>query len=159
MPDTPAAPLSPDQLLAHWLGHRRLTRRTIEAFPTDEAFATFSVGGMRPFASLVNEFLSTGVPVLSGIVTGEWPWEPTPPPASRADALAAWDAQTPEIERLWAQIPPARFQDVETAFGRWTMPVWAIVLYAIDNEIHHRGQGVVFLRALGVEPPAFPDRS
>ncbi|WP_245808378.1 DinB family protein [Deinococcus hopiensis] len=32
------------------------------------------------------------------------------------------------------------------------------VLYGIDNEIHHRGQGDVYLRALGVEPPAFYSR-
>ncbi|HEX9951612.1 MAG TPA: DinB family protein [Rubricoccaceae bacterium] len=154
-----ASTLTSDQLLDHWLGHRRLTRRVIEAFPDDETFTTFSVGGMRPFASLVNECFSTGVPVLRGIVTGEWPWEPTPPPATRAEALDAWDAQTPEIERLWAQIAPARFQEVETAFGQWTMPVWALVFYAIDNEVHHRGQGYVYLRALGVEPPPFPERS
>ena len=158
MPNAPAAPLSPDQMLAHWLGHRRLTRRTIEAFPTDEDFATFSVGGMRPFAALTAECLGIAVPTLRGIVTGQWPWEPVAPPTARAEALEAWDAATPEIERLWAQILPERFQETETAFGQWTMPVWALIFYAIDNEIHHRGQGFVYLRALGTEPPPFPDR-
>ena len=33
------------------------------------------------------------------------------------------------------------------------------ILCAIDNEIHHRGQGYVYLRALGIEPPAFYDRT
>jgi uncharacterized damage-inducible protein DinB len=28
----------------------------------------------------------------------------------------------------------------------------------IDNEIHHRGQGYVYLRALGIEPPPFCER-
>ncbi len=32
------------------------------------------------------------------------------------------------------------------------------VLYFIDNEIHHHGQGTVYLRALGIGPPAFWDR-
>ena len=31
-------------------------------------------------------------------------------------------------------------------------------LYLIDNEVHHRGQGYVYLRALGVEPPPFWER-
>ena len=31
--------------------------------------------------------------------------------------------------------------------------------YLIDNEVHHRGQGYVYLRELGVEPPAFYERS
>ena len=27
--------------------------------------------------------------------------------------------------------------------------------YALENEIHHRAQGYVYLRLLGLEPPAF----
>jgi uncharacterized damage-inducible protein DinB len=34
-----------------------------------------------------------------------------------------------------------------------------LILYVIDNEIHHRGQGYVYLRALGIDPPPFYDRS
>ena len=37
--------------------------------------------------------------------------------------------------------------------------MWDLLFYIIDNEVHHRGQGFVYLRALGVEPPQFPDRS
>lgn len=151
--------LTRDQLLDHWLGHRRVTRRMIDAFPDDEAFATFSVGGMRPFATLVNEFLSMSVPTLQGIVSGEWPMERKDPPATREAALQRWDADTERIEALWPQIPEGRFQETATAFGQWTMPVWALLAYIIDNEIHHRGQGYVYLRALGAEPPSFPDRS
>ena len=33
-----------------------------------------------------------------------------------------------------------------------------MIQYAIDNEIHHRGQGFVYLRALGIEPPHFWER-
>ena len=31
--------------------------------------------------------------------------------------------------------------------------------YALENEIHHRGQGYVYLRLLGKEPPAFHVRT
>lgn len=154
--------LTSDQLLDHWLGHRRLTRRTIEAFPDDQAFTTFSVGDMRPFAVLVGEFLDMSVPTLTGIVSGEWsaaPEEPHGAPATRVEALERWDAGTERIEVLWPQVPEGRFQETDTAFGQWTMPVWDLLFYIIDNEIHHRGQGYVYLRALGAEPPQFPDRS
>ena len=36
--------------------------------------------------------------------------------------------------------------------------IYGLLLYWIDNEIHHRGQGYVYLRALGIEPPAFWER-
>ncbi|RQP16220.1 MAG: damage-inducible protein DinB, partial [Parapedobacter sp.] len=57
--------LSKAELLNHWQGHRRLTRKVIEAFPGDQLF-TFSVGGMRPFADLAKEMLAIAVPGLQG---------------------------------------------------------------------------------------------
>lgn len=45
-----------------------------------------------------------------------------------------------------------------TAFGQYEDVGRNRFLYVIDNEIHHRGQGYVYLRALGVEPPAFWER-
>ena len=156
----PTSPIfTSDQLLDHWLGHRRLTRRAIEAFPDDEAFATFSIGGMRPFALLVNEMLKTARPALQGVATGEWPNERPDAPATRAEALDRWDAETERIEALWPQIPEGRFQETDTAFDQYEGRVGDLLFYVIDNEIHHRGQGYVYLRALGVEPPFFPDRS
>jgi len=151
--------LTRDQLLRYWLGHRRVTRRLIAAFPDDKAFTSFSIGEMRPFAALVNEFLGMSVPTLKGIVSGEWPMEKLEAPSTRDAALERWDADTKEIEALWPQIPAGRFQETDTAFGQWKMEVWDLLFYIIDNEIHHRGQGYVYLRSLGVEPPQFPDRS
>ena len=55
--------ITPDALLAHWQGHRRLTRRVIDAFPDDKLFA-FSVGGMRPFGALAMEMATMAVPMV-----------------------------------------------------------------------------------------------
>ena len=60
-----------DALLAHWQGHRRLTRRVIDAFPDDKLFS-FSVGGMRPFGELALEMLTMAVPMVRGAVSGDW---------------------------------------------------------------------------------------
>ena len=46
-----------------------------------------------------------------------------------------------------------------TAFGQFPGALHDLILYVIDNEIHHRGQGYVYLRALGLEPPPFYERS
>ena len=155
MPDTQV--ITPDQLLDSWQGHRRVTRRMIDAFPEKELFA-FSVGGMRPFGTLVNEMLGMTVPIARGVATGKWTNDDRKP-ATKAELLQQWDADTKELDRIWKTIPPHRFQEVDTAFGQWKgTGIW-MILYGIDNEVHHRGQGYVYLRALGVEPPAFYDRS
>src|SRR5260221_13888855 len=58
-------------LLKNWQGHRRLTRRVIEAFPEDKLF-TYSIGGMRPFSVMVMEFIGMAEPGIIGIATGQW---------------------------------------------------------------------------------------
>ena len=150
--------ITPDALLAHWQGHRRLTRRLIDAYPDDQIH-TFAIGGMRPFGALVGELLSMAAPMVRGVVTGEWQWSMDRPQRPKAELLRLWDESTAEINRLWPQIPPARFLEVMTAFGQYTDALHNLLLYVIDNEIHHRGQAYVYLRALGIEPPPFYERT
>ncbi len=154
--DTPV--LNSDTLLKHWQGHRSLTRKMIEAFPEDKLF-TYSIGGMRPFAELVYEFLGMEVPGLTGVATGKWQrWADGEKVSTKKELLKRWDDATDEINRLWATIPPHRFEEQDTAFGLWSGTGRSFIFYYIDNEIHHRGQAYVYLRSLGIEPPAFWDR-
>jgi uncharacterized damage-inducible protein DinB len=155
---TPTAPvLTADQLLRHWQAHRRLSRRVVEAFPEDQLFA-FTLGGMRTYADLAMEMIGMAVPVVHGVATGEWKYETPKKPATKAEILRLWDETTAELDRAWTTLTPDRFQVVDSAFGQWEGPGYQTIWYALDNEIHHRGQGYVYLRALGIEPPAFWER-
>ena len=154
---TPMNVLTADALVKTWQGHRRLTRRTIEAFPEDKLFQ-FSVGGMRPFAEMAWEFIRMAVPIVDGVSTGKWEEFKAEKPGSKAELLRLWDEQTTELNKKFAKIPPHRFNEVDKAFGQWENPGVVTIQYAIDNEIHHRGQGYVYLRALGIEPPPFWER-
>jgi uncharacterized damage-inducible protein DinB len=152
-------------LLDHWQGHRRVTRRVIEAFPEHELF-NFSIGGMRPFAQMAMEFIGMASPGIHGVLTGEWRMveeldyhQGAGLPKTKKELLQRWDEVTEKIDRLWPQVPPERFRELDIAFGQYEGPVYSFIQYWIDNEIHHRGQGYVYLRALGIEPPAFYDRS
>ena len=150
--------MSSDDLRRHWQEHRRLTRRVIEAFPEDK-LATFSIGGMRTFGALAMELLVMGAPMARGAATGQWDmpdWKASAP--DKAGLLRLWDQSTKDIDADWARIPAERFQETMTAFGQYTDKLYVLLLYVIDNEIHHRAQGYVYLRALGVEPPAFWQR-
>ena len=156
---------TPEALLEHWQGHRRVTRRMIEAFPEDELFI-YSIGGMRPFSALVMEFIGMAEPGMDGVVSGNWNSVNELPhhaknawPKTKKELLQRWDDVTEKINRLWPQIPPQRFNENDKAFGQWEGPVYSFIIYWIDNEIHHRGQAYVYLRSLGIEPPAFYDRS
>ena len=144
-------------LLEHWQGHRRLTRRVIEAFPEDQFFK-FSIGSMRPFGAMALELIAIAEPMLRGIVSDTWAQLDTSGEPPKKEILRRWDESTENMNALWPQIPADRFQQSITVFGQYPGRVYQHVLYAIDNEIHHRGQGYVYLRAMGIEPPPFYER-
>ena len=151
--------ITPSELLAHWQGHRGLTRRTIEAFPED-AFFNYSIGGMRTFADMVMELLGIAGPGIKEIATGEIQEliEEVDHGNKKAKILELWDEATDEINTYWAQIKLEQFQQNIKIFGQYEGTIWSSIFYFIDNEIHHRGQGYVYLRALGIEPPFFYER-
>ena len=147
-----------EELLMHWQGHRTLTRKTIEKFPEKELF-DFSIGGMRTFAELVKEIITIAQPGLDGIVHNKIEkYNHNLPINTKAELLQRWDEDTPKITDLFNQIPIERFDEEFNLFGEFKFPIKDNILYFIDNEIHHRGQGFVYLRALGIEPPFFWDR-
>lgn len=157
--------ITPEALLQHWQGHRKLTRKVIEAFPEDKLFS-YSVGGMRPFSALALEMVHMAGPGVIGVATGRWE---SPDnlghhrgevvlPATKEALLQLWDQITELINTTWPTIAPGRFQQIDKVFNAYEGPIYAGILYLIDNEIHHRGQGYVYLRSLGIEPPAFWDR-
>ncbi|WP_256005768.1 DinB family protein [Pedobacter deserti] len=156
---TQAQIISSSDLLRHWQGHRGLTRRVIEAFP-EKDFFTFSVGGMRTFSQLASELLAIGAPAMKGIVNRQVePYqEHTEELTTKAQFLDKWDEATEEINKYWAQLKPEDFNETFNLFGQYEFPIIQNILYFIDNEIHHRGQGYVYLRALGIEPPYFWER-
>lgn len=152
--------ISQEDLLKHWQGHRALTRRVIELFP-EKDFFEFSVGGMRPFAKLADELLAIAAPALRGIVNRDV--EPftegsTQSFTTKAQYLEQWDKDTKEIDTLWQQLSIEDFSETFNLFGQYEFPIIQNILYFIDNEVHHRGQGYVYLRALNIEPPFFWER-
>jgi uncharacterized damage-inducible protein DinB len=76
----------------------------------------------------------------------------------KAKILELWDEATNDINMFWVQIKPEDFQKNIKIFGQYEGTVCSSIFYFIDNEIHHRAQGYVYLRSLGIEPPAFYER-
>lgn len=143
-------------LLKNWQANRGLTRRVIEAFPEKELFE-FSIAGMRPFSEMTKELLAIAGPGLDQIVNGsdqildeernEW--------NSKEALLNAWDKTTEQINSLWTKMEDSKFEERIKLFGQYENTVFDSITYFVENEIHHRGQGYVYLRAIGIQPPFF----
>lgn len=156
--DSPAYVFAADAFLDHWQGHRRLTRRLIEVFP-EEALFNHSLGGMRPFSALALEMIGMARDGIKGVATRTWPdFNDSARATTKVDLLRLWDEATETLNTWWPQIPAGRFQEMDVAFGLYKGTIYWTLAYFVDNEIHHRGQGYVYLRSLGIEPPPFWDR-
>jgi hypothetical protein len=102
---------------------------------------------MLPFSEMVKEFLKMTLLIARGVASGNWQ---TPG--------AGIDPSGVTTNAIWPTIPQERFAAVENVFGQWENSGTHTIMYAIDNEVHHRGQGFVYLRALNIEPPPFWER-
>ena len=145
--------LTPEALLTNLKDVRALTRNVIEAFPEKELFE-FSVANLRPFSQMVEEFL-----MITNYIFTETLHEKHTPfytegqfPTTKAEVLALWDGATEILDREWKEVgdytQSLTIYQMTFSFSQW-------ILYAIENESHHRGQGYTYLRALGIEPPFF----
>ena len=145
--------LTPEALLTNLKDVRTLTRNVIEAFPEKELFE-FSVANLRPFSQMVEEFL-----MITNYIFTETLHEKHTPfytegqfPTTKAEVLALWDRASEILDREWKEVgdytQSLTIYQMTFSFSQW-------ILYAIENESHHRGQGYTYLRALGIEPPFF----
>ncbi|MDO4229160.1 MAG: DinB family protein [Capnocytophaga sp.] len=153
--------ITPQEWIANWQGNRRLTRKVIAAFPEKELFE-FSVGGMRPFAKLADELVYHANAAIQQITEnkaiplGEYEGYAG---KTKAEILENWDKTTALIEKFAQETPQERYREVFNSFGMFNFPIIDNLIYLLENEIHHRGQGYVYLRALNIEPPAFFDKN
>lgn len=144
-------------------GHHRLTKRVIAAFPNDALFSFKPVPAMRCFAEIAAEILQLEEIIVQGVALGTWKdWDANSRYLSLPDTasiLQAFDEVRAQSTTLWPRLTPQRLDEVE--FDPWMQRPSTIrsrLEYMRDNEIHHRGQGYVYLRLLGIEPPAFWER-
>lgn len=146
---------APEAFLAEWLGHRRLTCRVLEAFPEDQLFTFTPAPPMRSFGEMAWEIHGVTTYTLNGLVTETW-GEPRwgKFPQNREALLTAWDDLSARIAMELPSVPPTRYaEEKELAWG--PMTALTAVRGVLENEIHHRGQGYVYLRALNIAPPDF----
>lgn len=150
--------ISASKWLDIWQANRRLTRRVIEAFPEDQLFS-FSIGGMRTFGDMIKELLAVEGPGIEEIVTGvRQKFDEHASYQTKHELLDKWDAETARIDKFWADLPSEKYLERVNLFGQYESSVIDAILYFVENEIHHRGQGFVYLRSLGIQPPFFWER-
>ena len=153
--------LTNEELLDNLEGNRRLTIRTIEAFPENDLFEFKPAEALRPFSEMVLEILHIERAYIRGIALKEWEFDqPYADVKSKTDLLKACEQVRAFTLKHWPKISDERLttREKDPFFGGPNQSHFERLVYALENEIHHRGQGYIYLRLLGVEPPLFYER-
>lgn len=147
---------------AQWEGNRRLTVRLAEAFPADKLLTFTPTPPLRPFGVMLDEIARMELAYMRGLAEDQWGWDPQNPPrpTDAPGAIAFLEEARAYTRRAWEGLPAETLLTPRKDpffFGADKRPYdW--LAYCQENEIHHRGQGYIYLRELGIEPPHFWER-
>lgn len=147
-----------------WEDNRILTNNIARTLAAAGAWDKQLVAGMRPFRQLMLEIIGIERWNVRGLAHENWEFEDLPKELQTAPANEVMQFSQKvreETRQLWSGIPFEAFIRERPAPAPYIPAGQALgwLTYALENEIHHRGQGFVYLRLLGQEPPAFHIRT
>ena len=149
-----------DWFMNVWEENRRLTDKVANAFVDARALDETPVPGMRSFRKLLLEIWGMERVYARGLATEEWEFQLLPESYNTCaveELMAFGRGVRQETRRLWPSVTEESLsKQRQTPFeGHPKGRAIEWLTYALENEVHHRAQGYVYLRLLGLEPPAF----
>ena len=90
--------------------------------------------------------------LIDALENGVAEWAPPPPPATMAEVLASYDAQSAAMPKRWAALPAERWTGAMDFFGT-QRPAAPMAWSFLFDIIHHRGQISTYLRPMGSTVP------
>lgn len=153
-----------DWFMNVWEENRRLTDKVATVFCEAGVMDETPVPGMRSFRKLLLEIWGIEQVYARGLATENWKFEFLPESYNTCpieELITVGRSVREETRNLWTTVTEeALKKERPTPFqGHPEGRAIEWLTYALENEIHHRAQGYVYLRLLGLEPPAFNMRS
>jgi uncharacterized damage-inducible protein DinB len=90
--------------------------------------------------------------IIQALENGKAEWAPPPMPATMAELIAAYEAQSADIIRRWKALPAERWNGTIEFFGA-PRPASAMAWSFLFDLVHHRGQISTYLRPMGSTVP------
>lgn len=90
--------------------------------------------------------------IIEALESGEMRWEPAAAPASMAEVVETYRAQSEEIIERWRRLPAEKWNGTLHFSGaerRASPMAWSFLF----DLVHHRGQITTYLRAMGSTVP------
>ncbi len=90
--------------------------------------------------------------IIEAVETGQVAWNPPPMPASMAEVVERYEAQSRDIIERWKALPDDRWNGDLQFFGH-PRPARGMAWSFLFDIVHHRGQISTYLRPMGSTVP------
>jgi len=149
-------PTHQDTMIAHWEHQKSYTKDYLETMPEDD-YSFRATPEMRTFAQQYLHIAGINYLLLSLATGVENPYpgdtlEHTPSVQTKKAVMEitikSYDAVIGQLKKMTAQ----QLEETVMLFGEETTKA-EVIFKAYENQMHHRGQTVVYMRLKGIKPP------
>jgi uncharacterized damage-inducible protein DinB len=142
---------SAQEYVQRFMMHRGALVDLLEIVPENQGEFKAWENGMS-FIALVDHLSSSGTNLVN-LAQGKERVKLEPSPSLPAATTRLKDS-TAQIQTVINQMTPEQLAQKTTAFRGMEMPVYALIDFMREHEVHHKGQLWMMARMIGIEPPS-----
>ena len=143
-------PYSAQEYIQRFMMHRGALTDLLEKIPDDKGDSKSWEGGMS-FIALTDHISSSCINFINMAIGQERVKHE--PSSSLSAATTRLKETTSRLQQAISPMTPEQLAQKTSAFRGMEMPVYALVDFMREHEIHHKGQLWTMARMIGVEPP------
>jgi len=133
-----------------WIAESKTTSKVLSRIPEGATYKPDAKS--RTAQEIAWQILCEEKMIVDALETGEVAWAPPPMPASMAEVVAAYDAQSAKLAGRWQALPADRWSGKLDFFGTPRDAAGMAWSFLFDI-VHHRGQITTYLRPMGSTVP------
>ena len=133
-----------------WTKESQTTRKVLSRIPEGSTYKPDPKS--RTAQDIAWQIVCEEKMLIEALEKGVAEWAPPPLPATMAEVLANYDAQSADMPKRWAALPDERWTGSMDFFGS-PRPAAPMAWSFLFDIVHHRGQITTYLRPMGSTVP------
>ncbi|AMY12604.1 DinB family protein [Luteitalea pratensis] len=133
-----------------WTNESQTTRKVLSRIPEGSTYKPDPKS--RTAHDIAWQIVCEEKMLIEAMESGVAEWAPPPLPATMAEVLASYDAQSAGLPERWAALPNERWTGTMDFFGS-IRPAAPMAWSFLFDIVHHRGQISTYLRPMGSTVP------
>jgi uncharacterized damage-inducible protein DinB len=133
-----------------WTNESRTTKKVIERIPEGSTYRPDPKS--RTAAEIAWQIYCEEKMIIEALESGKANWSPPAMPGTVREIVEAYERQSADMPRRWAELPDEKWNGTLEFFGN-QRPASPMAWSFLFDIVHHRGQITTYLRPMGAKVP------